>query len=92
MAINTYGYQIRNLRKVSGETVNNPLGYSQISYNTTTGELSESWHQGSPETTWSEYHDPAVITIARTRKHMTMQQLADAVRDAMAQYQRELSC
>ena len=90
MKINTHGYKLVNLRKVSGETVNNSLGYSQISYDVTTGELFESWHVGSPLTSWSEYHDPNVITVANTRKHMTMQQIADAVRDAMVQREREV--
>lgn len=89
MAVNTHGYKIRNLRKVSGETVDNPLGYSQISYNVATGELFENWHSGSPMTSWSQYHDPDVITIANTSKHMTMQQIADAVRDAMIQHEKE---
>lgn len=85
MKVNTHGYKLVNLRKVSSETVNNSRGYSQISYDMVTGELFENWHPGSPENSWSEYHDPDVITVANTRKHMTMQQIADAVRDAMVQ-------
>ena len=89
MKINTYGYRLVNLRKVSGETVNNPLGYSQISYDTKTGELFENWHHGTSQTSWSQYRDPDVITVANTSKHMTMQQIADAVRDAMVQREME---
>lgn len=90
MKIDTHGYKLVNLRKVSGETVNNPLGYSQISYDTKTGELFENWHHGTPQTSWSQYHDPDVITVANTSKHMTMQQIADAVRDAMVQREMEV--
>lgn len=83
MKVNKYGIKMLNLRKVSGETANNPIGYSQISYDRATGELLEDWHTGSPLTSWTEYHDPDVIHICSTSKHMTMQQLADAVRDKL---------
>lgn len=79
MKVNTYGHKLVNLRSVSGATVNNPLGYSQISYDTATGELFENWHSGTPETSWTHYHDSTIITVANTSKHMTMQQIADAV-------------
>lgn len=79
MKVNTHGIKIRNLKKVSGETIDNSAGYSQISYDTATGELLECWHAGTPMTSWSVYHDPSVITIVNTSVHMTMQQLADAV-------------
>jgi hypothetical protein len=91
MKINAHGYKLVNLRKVSGETVNNPLGYSQISYDTKTGELFENWHHGNPLTSWTQYHDPDVITVANTSKHMTMQQIADAVRDAMIQREMKVN-
>lgn len=81
--INTHGLKIINLRKVSSETVNNPIGYSQISYDKATGELFEVWHKGTPLTNWSEYHDPNIIHVCYTCKHMTMQQLADAVAQAV---------
>lgn len=77
--VNTYGIKMLNLRKVSGATVNNPMGYSQISYDTVTGELMERWHVGNPMTSWTQYHDASVITVTNTSKHMTMQQIADAV-------------
>lgn len=77
--VNTYGIKMLNLRKVSGATVNNPIGYSQISYDTATGELFENWHAGNPMMSWTQYHDASVITVANTSKHMTMQQIADAV-------------
>lgn len=94
MTVNKYNIKMINLRKISGETVNNPIGYSQISYDKSTGELLESWHAGDPLTSWTEYHDPNVIPICNTRRHMTMQQLADAVRDCLAeekQYQEVLN-
>ena len=83
MAINKHGIKMVNLRKISGETVNNPAGYSQISYDRATGELLEAWHPGTWATSWTEYHDPDVIHVCNTSRHMTMQELADAVRDAL---------
>ena len=86
MKINRHGIKMTNLRAISGATVNNPAGFSQISYDISTGELIESWHIGSYMTSWTEYNDPDVIHVCNTRRHMTMQELADAVRDALAEY------
>ena len=83
--VNKQGIKMKNLKAVSGATVNNPIGYSQISYDRATGELLEAWHFGNSMTSWSEYHDPDVIHVCNTRRHMTMQELADAVRDALAE-------
>ena len=87
MTINKHGYTIKNLRKVSAKTIDNSRGYSQISYDTVTGELLEEWHVGNPLTSWTIYHNPTIINIANTNRHMTMQQLADAVHQAMEEYQ-----
>lgn len=83
--LNTYGLKIRNIKAVSGSTVDNPAGYSQISYDTATGELLETWHAGSPMTSWTQYREGSVITVVNTSRHMTMQQLADAVHMALEQ-------
>lgn len=82
--VNKHGIKMVNLRKISGETVNNNQGHSQISYDTATGELLETWHVGSADCSWTVYHDPDIIHVCNTRRHMTMQQLADAVQDALA--------
>lgn len=79
MALNTYGIKMVNLKKTSGATINSRNGYSQISYDKATGELIEAWHVGSPMNSWTEYHDRDVIHVCNTSRHMTMQQLADAV-------------
>lgn len=82
--VNKHGIKMSNLREISEETVNNNQGYSQISYDTATGELLETWHVGSADCSWTVYHDPSIIHVCNTRRHMTMQQLADAVRGALA--------
>lgn len=86
MKVNKHGIKMTNLRAISGATVNNPNGYSQISYDLATGELLEAWHAGDYMTSWTQYREPSVILVCKTRRHMTMQQLADAVRDAVAEY------
>ena len=83
--VNKHGIKMKNLKAVSGATVNNPIGYSQIIYDRSTGELLETWHVGSYLTSWTQYNDPDVIHVCNTRRHMTMQELADAVRDALAE-------
>lgn len=87
MKVNTYGIKMVNLEEISKETVNNRNGYSQISYDRSTGELLEAWHAGSPLTNWTEYHDPNVIRVCCTSRHMSQQKLADAVRDALCELQ-----
>lgn len=77
--INKHGLKIRNLKKVSGETSKDSVGYTQISYDMATGELFADWHYGSSSNSWTEYHDADVITVCNTRRHMTMQDIADEV-------------
>lgn len=85
MKINKHGIKMTNLKKISGETINNPNGYSQISYDRSTGELLETWHYGNNQSNWTEYHDPDIIHVCDTSRHMTMQQLANAVWDALSE-------
>lgn len=87
MKTDKHGYKINNFRRVSGATVDNLLGSSQISYNMATGELFADWHPGSPGNNRTIYSDPSVITIAFTNKHMTMQEIADAVYLAAQKYE-----
>ena len=88
MKINKHGLKMKNLKAVSGATVNNSWGYSQISYDMATGELLEAWHVGNCMTSWTEYHDPDVINVCNTSRHMAMQEIADAVRDAVHFFKR----
>ena len=83
MKVNKYGIKMANLKEISGRTVNNPAGFSQIDYDRISGELFETWHSGSDMTDLTEYNDPYIIHICNTTRHMTMQQIADAVRYAL---------
>ena len=81
--LNKYGYKMSGLKKASAATVNwsaRSGGHTQISYDRSTGEVLTNDHIGQ---SWTEYHDPDVITVCQTDRHMTMQQIADAIRDRM---------
>ena len=85
--INTYGLKMNGLRKASGNTINwtpRSGGYTQVSYDRATGEVLTNDHVSLGYTSWTEYHDPATIHVCNTSKHMTMQELADAIADRVA--------
>lgn len=85
MKLNKHGIKMTNLKKISGETFNSQNGYTQISYDRSTGELIACWHYGTSQTSWSEYRDPDIIHICDTESHMTMQELANAVWDRLSE-------
>lgn len=79
MAINTYGLTIKGLKKASGETVNWTRGCcTEIFYDRDTGEV---WTGDLvSENSWTEYRNPSIIKICTTSRHMTMQEIADAIK------------
>ena len=77
--LNTYGLKMTGIRKASGATCNWD-GRTQISYDTETGEIYTNDHIGD---SWSQYHSPAVITVCFASEHMTMQEIADRIREAV---------
>lgn len=80
--INKQGLKMRGLKKASGETIDWGTSgwYTQISYDTETGDIYTNDHCGE---SWSAY-PPGVITVCYTDRHMTMQQIADAIAESMA--------
>ena len=85
MTINKHGMKMKNLRIASGETCK-WAGYTQLSYDMATGEILTVDHSENPETSWSDYHDNDVITVLNARRHYTMQEIADAVYQAVSEY------
>lgn len=84
--INLHGMKITGLRKASGSTGGwNPRsgGYEEIFYDRSTGEVWTISHANLGHNSWTEYHDPNIIRVATTDEHMTMQQIADAIREAV---------
>lgn len=84
--VNKHGLKMRGLKAASGETRNYGYysgHYVQISYDTDTGDVLADYHYSLGQNSWTRYHDPAIITIATTADHMTMQQIADAITRAV---------
>lgn len=85
-AINTHGLKIKGLRKASGSTQNYGYysgHYDEVFYNRKTGEVWTVYQYSLGQNSWTKYHDPNVIKICNASQHMTMQQIADAIHEAM---------
>ena len=88
MTINTYGRKISGLKKASGATQN--YGhfsghYVEIFYDRSTGEGWTNEQYSLGQNTWTEYHDKDICKICNASRHMTMQQIADAINDRRAE-------
>lgn len=84
--INTYGYKMHGLKAASGDTKNYGYysgSYVQINYDVSTGDVWADYHYSLGQNSWTEYHDSDVITVCNTSRHMTMQEIADAIVDAI---------
>lgn len=86
-SVNTYGMKIKGLRKASGETQNYGVysgSYTELFFNRSTGEVWGKYQYSLGQNSWTVYHDADVIKVCNTTAHMTMQQIADAIRNALA--------
>ena len=84
--INKHSLKMRGLKAASGETKDYGYysgHYVQISYDTVTGDIMTDYHYCLGQNSWTRYHNPAIITIATTADHMTMQDIADAIARAL---------
>ena len=81
--LNTHGLKIKGIKAASGETLNwyDTGWHTQISYDTETGRIYTGLHLGD---SWTQWDDDTVITVCHTTRHMTMQEIADAIARAMA--------
>lgn len=80
--LNTHNLKIKGLKKASGETCNwnsRSGGYTEIFYNRDSGEVWTVDQVSIGHNSWTEYDDPAIIKVAETETHMTMQEIADAI-------------
>lgn len=88
MKTNTHGYKMHGLRNAASETKGLAGYYSghyvQISYNRETGEITTNYHYSLGQNSWTQYHDPAIITICNASSPMTMQEIADMIAGVMA--------
>lgn len=87
--INKHGMKIIGIRKASGETED--YGdfsgkYVEIFYDTSSGEVWTKFQYSLGGNSWTEYHDPYVIKICDTARHMKMQEIADKILTRMVEY------
>lgn len=88
MKLNTYGMKMKGLKKVSGQTMNygDYSGkYDEVFYDRATGETWTVFQYNLGGNSWTEYSDENVVKICDAYRHMTMQELADAIRDRVAE-------
>lgn len=81
--VNTHGLKIKGLRSACGDTCNYgdyDNRYHELFYDRSTGEVWTVFRYGN---SWTEYHDKNVIKVCNTQHHMTMQEIADAIQQAL---------
>lgn len=84
--INTHGFKMTGLKKASGNTEYYPTRsgmYNELFYDVITGEVWTVFQCSLGHNSWTEYHDSNVRKICNTDEHMTMQEIADMIRDNM---------
>ena len=95
MKTNTYGLTMRGLRKAAGATKGLTGYYNghyvQISYDTSNGEILTNYHYSLGQNSWTQYHGSDIITVCNASNPMTMQQIADAIAEAVAYCRQGIS-
>lgn len=84
--INTHGLKIKGLRKASGATTNYGAyspEYIEIFYDRNSGEVWTVYQCSLGQNNWTVYDDENVIKVCNTSRHMTMQEIADAIHQRM---------
>ena len=92
--VNTYGLTIKGLKKASGYTEDYGYysgRYVEIFYDRSTGEVWGNFQISLGQNSWTEYHDPAVVKICNTSRHMTMQEIADEIQRVL-QEEKSYAC
>ena len=86
--INMHGLKIEGLRKAAKDSANGSRRYNlhmQINYNSDNGEV---WASGPmTDGEYINFDDPAIFPVCETRTHMTMQAVADAISEAVADHE-----
>lgn len=85
-SINTHGLKIIGLRKASGNTEDYGYysgQYNEVFYDRATGEVWTKYQYSLGQNSWTVYDNPDVVKICNTSRHMTMQELADAIYGAV---------
>lgn len=80
--LDSHNLVIKGIKKASGATSNwwpCSGGYTEIFYNTKTGEVWTVDQVSFGQSTYTVYDDPSVIKVTNTEVKMTMQEIADAI-------------
>ncbi len=85
MPIDTHGLVMNDLETASRSTVDWSCSgwHTQIFYDTETGDIYTRDHTGE---SWTEFHDPAVIFVCNTSRHMSQQAIVDAIFSAVEKH------
>ena len=86
--INTHGLKMTGLKAASGSTQNYGVfspSYDELFYNRSTGEVWTVFQHSIGHNSWTVYHDANVLKICDASSHMTMQEIADAIAETVAQ-------
>lgn len=85
--VNTHNLPMNGLREASDETKDLTGYFSgqyvQISYNRKTGDILTYYHYSFGHNNWTVYHDPDIITVCTASNPMSMQEIADAIYEAV---------
>lgn len=82
--VNKHGMKINGLKAASGYTENYSHysgSYVELFYDKSSGDVWGKFQHSLGQNSWTDYHDPDVIKVCTTSRHMTMQQIADAIFD-----------
>lgn len=86
--VNKHGLTINGLRKASGATENYGCYsgcYNEVFYDEITHDVWCVFQYSLGQNSWTEYDDPTIIKVCNTSAHMTMQEIADMIRDKLAE-------
>ena len=85
MPLNNHGIKIKGLRDASGYTTNlgrnRTGGYFEIFYDRADGQIWAVYNITADDR--RTYPSPKIISVCTTRTHLTMQQIADKLRDRL---------
>lgn len=84
--LNLHGLKIKGLKKASGETetyTQRDGRYNEIFYDRESGEVWTMFQCCLGQNSWTQYHNKNIIKVCNTSKHMTMQEIADAIYSAV---------
>lgn len=84
--VNTHGLKINGLEAASSETRSYPDGkfYTELFYNLSTGEVFANHHRSLGRLTKAVFDDPAIIKVRCCWRHLSMQEIADAIYQAVS--------